>query len=161
MKYDHLCVHQFGYLKNLFPSLLENLDMYICKCDVCELEKSHHASFPLILNKSLVPFMIIHSDVWGPSKIPTMGRSWWFVTFIDDCTRMTWLCLMKSKSEVNLLIQKFYKTTRTQYNAQIQVLWSDNGKEYECLELQHFLEYHGSIHQTSCSNTPQQSGMAE
>jgi len=47
--------------------------------------------------------MVIHSDVWGPSKIPTLGGSRWFVTFIDDCTRVTWLWLMKSKSEVNLL----------------------------------------------------------
>ena len=105
--------------------------------------------------------MIIHFDVWGPSKIPTLGGSWWFVTFIDDCTRMTWLCLMKSKFEVNLLFQKFFKIIRTQYNAQTQVLRSDNGGEYQCSELQHFLEDNGSIHQTSYSNTPQQNNIAE
>ena len=74
--------------------------------------------------------MVIHSDVWGPSKVTTFGGSRWFVTFIDDCTRMTWVCLMKSKSEVNLLFQIFYKMVRTQYNAQVQVLRSDNGGEY-------------------------------
>ena len=46
------------YLKKLFPSLFVNLDIYVFKCDVCELVKSHLASFPLILNKILVPFMI-------------------------------------------------------------------------------------------------------
>ena len=142
----------FGYLKKLFPSLFTNLDISIFKCDVCELAKSHRASFPLILNKSPVPFMVIHSDIWGPSKVSTLGGSHWFVTFIDDCTRMTWLCLMKSKSEVNLLFQKFSNTIRTQYNARIQVLRSDNGGEYHSSELQHFLDSHGSIHQTSCSD---------
>ena len=151
----------FGYLKKLFPSLFTNLDISIFKCDVCELAKSHRASFPLILNKSLVPFMVIHSDVWGPSKVPTLGGSHWFVTFIDDCTRMTWLCLMKSKSEVNWLFQRFYNTIHTQYNARIQVLRSDNGGEYQSSELQQFLDSHGSIHQTSCPNTPQQNGVAE
>ncbi|XP_026429173.1 uncharacterized protein LOC113325170 [Papaver somniferum] len=58
--------------------------------DVCELSKNHRASFPLSFNKSPVPFMIIHSDVWEPSKTTTLGGSRWFVTFIDDCTRMTW-----------------------------------------------------------------------
>ena len=43
-------------MKKLFPSF---------QCDVCELPKSHRASFPLTLNKSPVPFMIIHFDVWG------------------------------------------------------------------------------------------------
>ena len=32
---------------------------------------------------------------------------------------------------------------------------------YQCSELQHFLEDYGSIHQTSCSNTPQQNDVAK
>ena len=58
----------FGYLKKLFPSLFAN-------SDICELAKSHRASFPLILNKILFPFMVIHSNVWGPSKVPTLSGS--------------------------------------------------------------------------------------
>ncbi|KAJ9707195.1 hypothetical protein PVL29_002269 [Vitis rotundifolia] len=120
----------FGYLKNLFPSLFARSDVSGFCCDICELAKSHHTSFSLILNKSLLPFMVIHSDVWGPSKVPTLSRSCWLVTFIDDCTRMTWLCLMKTKDEVNLLFQKFHKMIGTQYNAKVRVLHSDNGGEY-------------------------------
>ena len=59
----------FGYMKKLFPSLFANFDVSNFKCDVCELAKSHRASFPLTLNKSRVPFMIIHFDVWGPSNL--------------------------------------------------------------------------------------------
>ena len=81
----------FGYLKKLFPSLF-------AKSDICELAKSHRASFLLILNKSPLHFMVIHSNVSGPSKVPTLSGSCWFITFIDDCTRMTWLCLMKTKN---------------------------------------------------------------
>ncbi|KAL6338049.1 hypothetical protein AAG906_010615 [Vitis piasezkii] len=70
-----------------------------------------------------IPFMVIHSDVWGPSKVPTLSGSRWFVTFIDDCTRMTWLCLMKTKDEVNLLFQNFHKMIETQYNAKWSTIW--------------------------------------
>ena len=45
-------------MKKLFPSLFTNFDVSSFKCDVCELAKSHRASFPLTLTKSLVPFMI-------------------------------------------------------------------------------------------------------
>ena len=79
----------FGYMKKLFRSLFANFDVSSFKCDVCELAKSHRASFPLTLHKSPVPFMIIHFDVWGPSKFATLDGLCWFVTFIDDCTRMT------------------------------------------------------------------------
>ncbi|CAL8167696.1 unnamed protein product [Prunus armeniaca] len=74
----------FGYLKKLFPSLFSNLDVSSFQCDTCELAKSHHVPFPLSSNKSLVPFFLIHSDVWGPAKIATPAGARWFVTFIDD-----------------------------------------------------------------------------
>ena len=151
----------FGYLKKLFPSLFAKSDISGFRCDICELAKSHRAPFSLILNKSSFPFMVIHSDVWGPSKVPTLSGSRWFVTFIDDCTRMTWLCLMKTKDEVNLLFQNFHKMIETQYNAKVRVLRSDNGGEYQSSDLQKYLEEHGIIYQTTCSNTPQQNGVAE
>nr|CAN62086.1 hypothetical protein VITISV_035123 [Vitis vinifera] len=134
----------FGYLKKLFPSLFAKSDISGFRCDICELAKSHRASFPLILN-----------------KIPTLSGSRWFVTFIDDCTRMTWLCLMKTKDEVNLLFQNFHKMIETQYNAKVRVLRSDNGGEYQSSDLQKYLEEHDIIHQTTCSSTPQQNGVAE
>lgn len=151
----------FRYLKRLFPSLFTDIDISSFHCDTCELAKSHRASFPLRLNKSPFPFMIIHSDVWGPSKVTTLGGSRWFVTFIDDCTRMTWLCLMKSKSEVNSIFQKFHTRIETQYNRKIQIIHSDNGGEYHSTEFQHYLETQGIIHHTTCPTTPQQNGVAE
>ena len=156
--YRRLGHASFGYMKKLFPSLFANFDVSSFQCDVCELAKSHHVSFPLTLNKSPVPFMIIHSDVWGPSKFATLDGSRWFVTFIDDYTTMTWVCLMKSKSEVNLLFQKFHKMVCSPYNAQNQVLRGDNGGEYLIFELKRYLEAHEIIHQTTCSDTPQQNG---
>lgn len=143
------------------PKLFKNFDVSSFKCDVCELAKSHRVSFPLSMNKSSIPFMVLHSDVWGPSKVATLGGSRWFVTFIDDCTRMTWVCLMKSKSEVNLLFQKFHKMICTQYNVKVRVLRSDNGGEYLSSEFRQYLEAQGIVHQTTCPDTPQQNGVAE
>ena len=141
--------------RNYFLVYLKKFDVSNFKCDVCELAKSHRALFPSTLTKSPVPFMIIHSDIWGPSKFATLDGLRWFSNFIDDCTKMTWVCLMKSKSEVSLLFQNFHKMVCSQYNAQVQVLRSDNGGEYMSFELKRYLEAHGTIHQTTCSNTPQ------
>ncbi|KAM1195307.1 hypothetical protein ACFX2J_021817 [Malus domestica] len=63
----------FGYLQKLFPSLFGKHDISNLKCGVCEMAKSHRTSFPPSLNKSSIPFMIIHFDVWGPSKTATLG----------------------------------------------------------------------------------------
>ena len=65
----------FGYLKKLFPSLFAKVDVSSFQCDVRELAKSYRTSLSLQLNKSTSPFMLIHSDVWGPSKVTTLGGS--------------------------------------------------------------------------------------
>ena len=62
----------FGYFKKLFPNLFMKFDVCNFKCDVCELSKSHRTTFPLSLNKNPVLFMVVHSDVWGPSKVSTI-----------------------------------------------------------------------------------------
>ncbi|RVW95943.1 Retrovirus-related Pol polyprotein from transposon TNT 1-94 [Vitis vinifera] len=79
----------------------------------------------------------------------------------EEKKKMTWLCLMKTKDEVNLLFQNFHKMIETQYNAKVRVLRSDNGGEYQSSDLQKYLEEHDIIHQTTCSSTPQQNGVAE
>ena len=53
----------FGYLKKFFPSLFSKSDISGFRCDICELVKSHRASFTLILNKSMFPFMVKHFDI--------------------------------------------------------------------------------------------------
>jgi len=82
------------------------------------------------MNKSPAPFMVIHSDVWGPANTSSLSGARWFVSFIDDHTRMTWVCLMKSKNEVSSLFQQFHKIIATQYQYNIQVLRTDNGGEF-------------------------------
>lgn len=57
---------------------------------------------------------------------------------------------MKSKGEVNLLFQNFYKMVHTQYNAHDLVFCNEN----MCLELQQYLDAHGIIHLTTYPNTP-------
>ncbi|RVX02335.1 Retrovirus-related Pol polyprotein from transposon RE2 [Vitis vinifera] len=49
----------------------------------------------------------------------------------------------------------------THYNAKVRVLRSDNGGEYQSYDFQKYLKGHGIIHQTTCSNTPQQNGVAK
>ena len=98
------------------------------------------------MRKSPTPFMVIHSDVWGPAKTSSLSRARWFVSFIDDHTRMTWVCLMKSKNEVSSLFQQFHKIIATQYKSNIQGLRTDNGGELVNQDLKQYLNLHGIVH---------------
>ena len=79
----------FRTLRILFPSLFTNLDVEGFSCEVCEMAKHKHIPFPISNERSVSSFYLIHSDVWGPSVIPNVSGARWFVTFIDDCTRVS------------------------------------------------------------------------
>lgn len=151
----------FGYLRKLLPSLFHNVKDSEFKCSVCILAKSHRVPYPLSLNKSMIPFALIHSDVWGPSPVTTYAGIRWFVTFVDDCTRMTWLYVMKHKSDVGPIFRVFHKMIQTLFSLPSKVFRSDNGGEYINSELSQFFQDIGMIHETSCSQTPEQNGVAE
>ncbi|CAL2264786.1 unnamed protein product [Prunus armeniaca] len=151
----------FSYMKHLIPDLFSGFKDSDFTCDTCILAKSHRVPYPLSTNKCTTPFTLIHSDVWGPSPITAPSGVRWFVTFIDDCTRMTWLYLLKNKNEVFSRFQSFHKQMKTQFNAQIQILRSDNGGEFVNHDFQTYFQQHGIIHETTCPQTPQQNGVAE
>ena len=54
----------------------------------------------------------------------------YFVTFVDDYSRTTWLYLMKNRFELFSHFRAFYAEIHTQFHVSIQSLRSDNAKEY-------------------------------
>lgn len=74
--------------------------------------------------------LVIHSNIWGPSRVKNINGARWFVTFIDDHTRITWTCLMKEKSETATIFQSFHTMILTQFKSHIQVLKTNNAKDY-------------------------------
>nr|KYP53389.1 Two pore calcium channel protein 1 [Cajanus cajan] len=71
-------------------SHLESLE-----CESCQLGKHVRTSFPKSINSRAVsPFDVIHSDVWGPSRVPSLLGHRYYVTFIDDFSRCTWIFLI-------------------------------------------------------------------
>jgi hypothetical protein len=85
----------------------------------------------------------------------------WFVTFIDCYTQVTWIYMLKHKSEVLRCFQDFHILVSNQFNAKVQIICIGNGKEYVNNEFMSYTSDHGIIHQTTCPSTPPQNGVAE
>ncbi|KAL5798657.1 hypothetical protein ACOSQ2_003477 [Xanthoceras sorbifolium] len=151
----------FLYLEKLFPDLFINKSSKDFHCDFCELSKHTRSVYHPNSYKASKPFALIHSDVWGPSRVPNITGAKWFVTFIDDHTRVTWVFLMKEKSEVTNIFKNFHSLIKNQFQTKIQVFRSDNGREFVNQGLREYLCSEGIVHQTTCVDTPQQNGISE
>jgi hypothetical protein len=43
---------------------------------------------------------LVHTDAWGPTQVSSLGGSRYYVSFIDDATRKTWVYCIRQKSDV-------------------------------------------------------------
>ena len=68
---------------------------------------------------------------------------------------------MKKKSKVREIFENFHKMIQTQFQAKIQVLRTNNAREYYRKILRPYLLENGIVHQSSCIDTPQQNGVVE
>jgi len=151
----------FLYSKHLFPDFFKNKNPNLFSCEIFQFAKHHRSSYSPKDCKQSSLFTLIHSDVWGPCREPTPNGKRWFITFIDDHTWITWVYLMKTRYEVESIFQTFFQMIQTQFQMKIKVFRSENGREYFNKHLSNFFLENGTIHQSSCVDTPQQNGVAE
>ena len=88
--------------------------------------------------------------MWGPCPILSPTRFHYFITFVDDYSRTTWLYLMKNRSELFSHCRAFCTEIKTQFHTSVQNLRSDNAKEYMSEQFPSFMLQNGILHQTSC-----------
>ncbi|WZY94099.1 hypothetical protein YC2023_066428 [Brassica napus] len=130
------------------------------ECEACILGKHCRTVFPTSETRYENCFDLVHSDVW---TAPCMSRDShkYFVTFIDEKSKYTWITMIPSKDRVLEAFMNFQAYVTNQYNATVKILRSDNGGEYTSNAFKSHLAKHGIVQQTSCPYTPQQNGVAE
>ena len=98
-------------------------------CEACQLGKQNRQPFRNegYISEGLLD--LVHSDVWGPTKNTSISGKRYYVTFIDDCSRRTWVYFMKEKSEVFEWFQKFKSLVEKQTGRKIKCLRFDGGLE--------------------------------
>ena len=128
-------------------------------CDACMSSKSHRLLYSKSSHQTSKPLEIIQSDLWGPSPVISHTGNRYYVLFIDDFTRYTWLYPLKLKSDAFQAFIDFQHRIERQFNQTIVNFQSDWGGEFQALSKH--LKGHGINHRISCPHTPAQNGIAE
>jgi histone deacetylase 1/2 len=127
-------------------------------CDACQKGKSHRLPYPHSSSVSAGVLDLIYSDVWGPAP-SSVGRNIYYVSFIDDYSKFTWIYLLRQKSAVFQCFHDFQTLVERQFSRKIRAVQSDWGGEYQALSS--FFTRMGISHHVSCPHAHQQNGAAE
>jgi hypothetical protein len=130
-------------------------------CKGCALGKNIKKPFPSSNNRSKEILDLIHSDVCGPMPVKSLGGFSYYVIFIEDYSRKTWLYLLKTKDEVFSKFQKFKVEIENLMNKKIKTLRTDNGGEYTSKEFVTFCKSTGIRRELTVPHNPQQNGVVE
>uniref|UniRef100_A0A5B7BZJ7 Putative copia LTR rider n=1 Tax=Davidia involucrata TaxID=16924 RepID=A0A5B7BZJ7_DAVIN len=130
-------------------------------CEHCVLGKQSRVKFGTAVHRTQGILDYVHTDVWGPTKVASLGGKHWFVTFIDDFSRRVWVYTMRHKHEVLDIFLNWKKMIETQTGRKIRRLRSDNGGEYKSDPFFDICRDEGIVRHFTVSGTPQQNGVAE
>jgi histone deacetylase 1/2 len=126
-------------------------------CHACQQAKSHQLPYPKSTSVSSYPLELVFSDVWGPAP-DSVGRYKYYVSFIDDFSKFTWIYRLMFKSEVFQKFHEFQNLVERLFDRKIIAMQIDWGGEYE--KLNSFFSKIGISHLVSCPHAHQQNGAA-
>lgn len=84
-----------------------------------------------------------------------------FLTVVDDFTKMTWVFLVKYKSDVVNIFYSFVHYVENQFQTVIHCVRTYNAPELTEGELKKLFQLKGILQQQTCVYTSQQNGVVE
>jgi hypothetical protein len=93
--------------------------------------------------------------------VPSVGNFVYYVIFINDYSRKTWIYFLKAKDEVFSKFQEFKDLVENLSRRKIKILRSDNGGQYTSNEFKDFREEAQIKRELTTPYNPQQNGVAK
>lgn len=127
----------------------------------CPLARFTKLSMSLSTSHAQKPFELMHADIWGPYRVFTRNKYKYFLTLVDDCSRMIWVYLLQFKSVFLATLKTFCQYVSNQFSLNVKILRTDNALEFQDNHCQIFYSASGIVHQTTCIYKPQQNTRVE
>ena len=134
-------------------SSLKNVDLDFC--DNCIYGKHKSVRFLRVgKEKKSEKLELVHIDVWGLAQVSYLGGSCYYVTFVDDATRKTWIYCIQNKSDVFDTFKKWKALVEIERGKKLKCLRSDNGGEYCSKSFDRYFSKHGIRREKKVPGTP-------
>ncbi|KAK3023701.1 hypothetical protein RJ639_044002 [Escallonia herrerae] len=161
--------HRLGHLsesdmrilhsKNVLPGIKNiQLDFF----EGCVYRKQKRVSFPRDgKEKKIERLELVHMDVCRPITVKFLEGNFYFISFIDDDSRKTWIYAIRQKSEVYHTFKKWKALVENETENKVKCLKSDNGGEYRNGGFQEHCFNNGIGLIRTVKRIPQENGLVE
>ncbi|CAI7845821.1 unnamed protein product [Closterium sp. NIES-54] len=168
MWHERVCHVNFPMLQNLVKDgSLKGLEVKgvakeIWSCPTCLETKFTKFPFSSGTGPAKAPLALVHMDVVGPTRGPSLSGSCYFLTIVDDQTRVVWVNPLKIKGGVAAAVLKeWIPRAQRESGHKVKVVRTDNRGEFIGNEFEAVLKKKGIQHQLTVPYNPQQDGVAE
>jgi hypothetical protein len=154
-RYGHINHHDLFLLQK--QNMVEGLPMLKNEnvaYEGCSFGKMHRDEFPSNPDRKRRDVLdLVHTDVCGPMQTRSLGRAFYFLLFIDDFMRYTWVYFLRRKNDVFEYFKEFRTTVEIQTGKSIKILSSDRGAEYKLGGFIKYCKYYGIVQQFTVPHT--------
>ncbi|GJV80780.1 retrotransposon protein, putative, ty1-copia subclass [Tanacetum coccineum] len=100
-------------------------------------------------------------DLWGPSRVESLGGKRYFLSIVDDYSRRVWVYILRFKHEAFGKFKEWKQLVENQTGRMVKKLRTDNGLEFCNREFEHLCIESGIARHLIVFGMPQQNGVAE
>jgi hypothetical protein len=123
-------VHRVISKNNLPCVQLSSSSQFVCDACACACANAHQLPHPVSTSRASTPLELVFSVVWSLA-IDSFYQ--YYVSFIDDYSKFTWIYLLHHKSKVSKYFLEFQQLVEQMLDCKIIVVQSNWDREYEKL----------------------------
>ena len=157
MRFGHLKFQVFKEMGDKYMvDVIQSINHTNQLCEACPLQKHARMSFPNdTTSRTSKSLQLVHTAVCDPINTSSFGKRKYFLLFIDDFSRKTWVYFLKKKSEVFVAFKNFKALVEKKSGYEIKALRSDRGGEFTSKEFYDFCQSHEIHHPLMVPYSPQ------
>eukprot|EP00253_Pinus_taeda_P025599 PITA_25599 len=123
--------------------------------------KTYRGPFPSSDSKTTDILQLVHSDLSDMLPVTSLRGYLYYVVFVDDFSRKTWIYFLKKKDEIFSWFRAFKALVENQTGKKIKILRTNNGTKYESNEFNDYCREARIKRETTTTYTPEKNGVVE
>ncbi|GKA80773.1 retrovirus-related pol polyprotein from transposon TNT 1-94 [Tanacetum coccineum] len=148
----------------LNASVEEKDSLTLGKLDFCEnyvLGKSHRVSFSVGRHTTQGVIDYVHSDLWDPSQVESLGGKRYFLSIVDDYSKRVWVYILRFKHKAFGKFKEWKQFVENQTRGTVKKPRTNNGLEFCNHEFEQLCIESGIARHLTVVRTSQQNRVAE